>query len=118
MITLILSHGGPSRPLHFDRKLITIGRTKDSIIALNDKKVSRAHAKIELAGAVWKIEDLNSGNGTKVNGLRIDVHELALEDVIKIGDAELVVKAIEVDADEGGGGASDRTTDLNIEAID
>lgn len=114
MITLILTQDGKSRPLHLEQSPITFGRSKENtVVLLNDKKISRKHAKIEKAGAVWKLSDLDSGNGTKVNGLRVDVHELAIEDQIKIGDAELVVRAIESDEGEG-----ELTTDVNLEAIE
>lgn len=114
MITLMLTQAGQSRPLHFDQDVVTFGRSKDNTLPLNDRKVSRKHAKIERSGAVWKITDLESGNGTKVNGRKIDVHELALEDEIRIGDAELVVKALEVEDD----GASGATTDVDLKLAD
>ena len=114
MISLILTQDGKSRPLHLEQSTITFGRSKENTVPLlNDKKISRKHAKIEKAGPVWKITDLDSGNGTKVNGLRIDVHELAIEDQIKIGDIELVVRAMEDDDTE-----SNMTTDVNLGAVD
>jgi pSer/pThr/pTyr-binding forkhead associated (FHA) protein len=114
MITLMLTQAGETRPLHFDQDLVTFGRSKGNTLPLNDRKVSRKHAKIERAGAVWKITDLESGNGTRVNGQKIDVHELVLEDQIRIGDAELVVKAMEAETGE----ASDPATDLDIRIAD
>lgn len=114
MITLLLTQAGQSRPLHFDQDVVTFGRSKDNTLALNDKKVSRKHAKIERSGATWKITDLESGNGTRVNGTKVDVHELAVEDTIRIGDAELVVKALEADDD----GASGATTDVDLKLAD
>lgn len=114
MISLTLTQGGQSRPLHLDQDLVTFGRSKENTVPLNDRKVSRQHAKIERAGAVFKITDLESGNGTRVNGKKIDVHELALDDVIKIGDAELLVKALEPDEDA----QSAQTTDLDIRLTD
>ncbi|HEX7897503.1 MAG TPA: FHA domain-containing protein [Planctomycetota bacterium] len=117
MISLILTQDGKSRPLHLDQSTITFGRSKENTVPLlNDKKVSRKHAKIEKAGSVWKITDLDSGNGTKVNGLRIDVHELAIEDQIKIGDAELVVRAMEDDA--AGSESANMTTDVDLGAVE
>ena len=115
MITLILTQDGQSRPLHFEQSPITFGRSKENTVSFPaDLKVSRKHAKIERAGSVWKISDLDSGNGTKVNGLRIDVHELALEDQIKIGDAELVVRAIEEEETS----ESNLTTDVNLGSVE
>ncbi len=50
---------------------MTVGRSKDSDIHLDDVSISRQHAKITaIAGAVI-IEDLNSTNGTSVNGKKI-----------------------------------------------
>ena len=100
MITLILTQGNDSRPLHFEQELVTIGRSKDSILKIVDKKVSREHAKIERIGATFQISDLESGNGTKVNGKKIDFHVLADGDEIMIGDAHLLVRAIDGDSED------------------
>ena len=116
MISLILTQEGKARPLHLDQSTIIFGRSKECTVPLlNDKKISRKHAKIEKAGSVWKITDLDSGTGTKVNGLRIDVHELALEDKIKIGDAELVVTAME---DDDAGESANMATDVDLGAVE
>jgi ABC transport system ATP-binding/permease protein len=117
MISLVLTQEGKTRPLHLDQGTIIFGRSKECTVPLlNDKKISRKHAKIEKAGPVWKITDMDSGNGTKVNGLRIDVHELAIEDKIKIGDAELVVTAME--DDDTGGESANMTTDVDLGAVE
>jgi pSer/pThr/pTyr-binding forkhead associated (FHA) protein len=51
---------------------LAIGRSADSGIVLTEGKPSRNHARISLIdGAVW-LEDLNSTNGTFVNGTRVD----------------------------------------------
>jgi transcriptional regulator with AAA-type ATPase domain len=50
---------------------LTIGRSAACEIALDDDKVSRQHARIELDGGQLKIRDLGSRNGTRVNGKRI-----------------------------------------------
>ena len=51
---------------------MTVGRDPASLIVLSDDKCSRRHAEIELSQDGWLIEDLNSRNGTKINGTRID----------------------------------------------
>jgi len=91
MISLTLTHLGKTRPLHFDEDAIVIGRSKKCTLVLEDKKVSREHAKLERADGVWTIADCKSGNGTRVNGGKVEAHVLALQDIIRIGDAELVV---------------------------
>jgi len=95
MITLILSQGKDSRPLHFEQDLITVGRSRESAISIQDRKISRQHAKIERIGATYQITDLDSGNGTRVNGQKVDFQVLNVGDQIKVGDALLDVRAID-----------------------
>jgi pSer/pThr/pTyr-binding forkhead associated (FHA) protein/tetratricopeptide (TPR) repeat protein len=48
-----------------------IGRSLDCGIVLNDATVSRRHFQVEPQGDGWKMSDLGSGNGTKVDGQRV-----------------------------------------------
>ena len=50
---------------------ITVGRAVDNTIRLEDGTVSHHHAVLVLDGSDYKLRDLNSTNGTRVNGLRI-----------------------------------------------
>ena len=50
---------------------ILIGRGEDCDIVVNDRQVSRHHAKFEFNNGVSKVEDLDSKNGTYINGERI-----------------------------------------------
>jgi len=70
---------------------MTVGRDPSSRIVLSDDKCSRRHAEIELESDGWSIEDLNSRNGTKINGTRITERvPLTTGDVIGIGSLELL----------------------------
>jgi pSer/pThr/pTyr-binding forkhead associated (FHA) protein len=65
-----------------------IGRNPTTDITLLDENISREHAIVlldEETGA-YTIEDLQSSNGTKVNGKRIRSTELADTDEIEIGN--------------------------------
>jgi pSer/pThr/pTyr-binding forkhead associated (FHA) protein len=63
-----------------------IGRSPECEIRLFDDKVSRQHAKIwERAGVVF-IRDLNSSNGTFVDGVRVSHGALASGQALRIGD--------------------------------
>ena len=64
---------------------ITIGREEGNAIQLNDERVSRYHIKIQEDHTRLVITDLESTNGTKVNGKRIRTAELAHGDEIQIG---------------------------------
>lgn len=50
---------------------VTIGRDSDNTIILADAQVSRHHAEIAMQDGRWVIRDLESANGTFVNGLQI-----------------------------------------------
>lgn len=67
---------------------ITIGRERDNIIAItNETSVSRHHAQVIIAQDSVIIIDLNSSNGTFVNGVKIDSHQLKEADLIHCGNA-------------------------------
>src|SRR5438876_5294812 len=127
MLNLMLSEEGHSQTLNLSQDLISVGRSRENIIILKNKKASRAHAKIERIGSTYQITDLGSGNGTKVNGSKIDFHTLAAGDEIKIGDATLLLKSIddEISDDSEDEKDADRTdlsdterTELDAEAAD
>jgi pSer/pThr/pTyr-binding forkhead associated (FHA) protein len=69
---------------------ITIGREEGNIIQLNDERVSRFHAKIQLDHEQLVMTDLDSTNGTRVNGEDIQLRNLRFGDVIQIGRTVMV----------------------------
>ena len=60
---------------------MTLGRSRQCDIVLDDPNVSRQHAEIRPRGGSWVLSDLGSTNGSCLNGRRIDRPE-----VIKPGD--------------------------------
>jgi len=66
---------------------ISIGRDIANDFVINDSEVSRKHAKLTLEGDRYKIEDLNSTNGTYIDGQRlIGPHLMAIGEIIMFGD--------------------------------
>lgn len=65
-----------------------IGREKDNDIVLEDGAVSKRHAWILCRGNECRLFDLNSINGTKVNGQYIDKRILRDEDLIEFGNTK------------------------------
>src|SRR6266545_3205753 len=68
--------------------LITIGRGPDNTITINDPSVSTRHAQLELAGETYRLKDLDSTNGTRVNGIPITETMLRFDDRLRFGAAE------------------------------
>jgi transcriptional regulator with GAF, ATPase, and Fis domain len=75
---------------------VTLGRGLECEIQLTDAKVSRCHARVAREGARWALTDLESRNGTLVNGKRIDHQPLAALDEITLGDVRVLFVADEV----------------------
>src|SRR6516162_11712207 len=101
MLTLILKEGAAPVTLNLSDDVITLGRSKENNIVLKNIKASRRHARIERIGATYQITDLGSGNGTKVNGKKIDFDTLKAGDEIRVGDAILVLESIDDAVDAG-----------------
>ena len=70
-------------------KPVTLGRGDDADVTLDDAGASRIHAAIRYWDDIFVIRDMNSRNGTLLNGNQIDVAKLNPGDVIRIGDTEL-----------------------------
>ena len=65
---------GKAHPL--TRPLTTIGRGADQDCILADIAVSRRHITISIEGSRYRLKDLGSGNGSLLNGARVDVNLL------------------------------------------
>ncbi len=76
-----------------EKKRITIGRTPDNDIVLDNRGVSRRHAQIEFGENQAVIIDNESLNGTFVNSRRVSEEILKDSDTINIGKYSLVFHA-------------------------
>jgi pSer/pThr/pTyr-binding forkhead associated (FHA) protein len=83
---------GPDRGKEFDQVAapVTVGREEGNLIQLNDQRVSRNHLKIHESGDAVLLTDLQSTNGTKVNGESVHVWQLQPGDLITAGRSMLV----------------------------
>ena len=71
---------------------VRIGRGSDNDIVLRDPSVSHHHAVLERQPKGFRLRDLNSTNGTQVDGRRIDTIEVAVGAKIKIGKTMLQLR--------------------------
>jgi len=69
---------------------MTVGREAESDITIPLNSISRNHARIFPHNEEFIIEDLNSTNGTYVNGVRISRCVLRHNDLIRVGDATIL----------------------------
>ena len=69
---------------------VTIGREEGNSIQLNDERVSRFHLKIQEDRDKIVITDLESTNGTKVNGEDVQLRILRFGDLISVGRSVLL----------------------------
>ncbi len=74
-----------------EKSRITIGRTSDNDVILDNRGISRKHAEIELAGNTAVLIDNESLNGTFINDRRTEEEILKDNDVITIGKFNLVL---------------------------
>ncbi len=70
---------------------VTIGRDPSSNLCINDANVSRTHAQLTDNGREVVLRDLNSTNGTMVNGRRIADAVIGLGDVIHVGNSQILL---------------------------
>ena len=90
MAKLVLSFNGETvREYELDQEIMTIGRKTDNDIHIDNLAVSGNHAKILTILNDSFIEDLDSTNGTLINGEKITKHALQNGEVIVIGKHEL-----------------------------
>jgi len=72
--------------------VLTIGRSSTADVTINDHKVSRIHCQIEVSGDKCILSDLNSTNGTFVNGKRVTEWELHHDDQLCVGITTFILK--------------------------
>ncbi len=79
------------RSYRFHQIVTTIGRTNGNDLIISGRTVSRRHARLWFDNGRWYLEDLQSANGTLINGVRISQAQALNDgDVINFGD-EIVV---------------------------
>jgi hypothetical protein len=85
----ILNGPGKDRVFTMRSTVTTIGRGTDNDLVLESTDVSRHHARVECNGGQWRLVDLGSTNGTKVNGQPVREVVLRPGDRIDFGTLQL-----------------------------
>ena len=82
------------------REKTSIGRAPNNDITISDIAMSRRHVEIDKFPEGFRLRDLDSGNGTILNGYRIRVAQLRNDDIIEIGNVRFRFEQTGGDPDE------------------
>lgn len=89
MPILIVRQGNQKNQFVLKNNVTTIGRSPDNTLPLNDTKLLRYHCQIIKNAEGYKLMDLGAG-GISVNTQKVKERLLQNEDIIKVGDGEIV----------------------------
>jgi len=90
---VILSSGMAGRSLDLKVDRTTIGRVDDNMFSIAEASVSSHHCEVLLRGSDIVIHDLNSTNGTFINGEKITEAVLKPGQTLRLGQVELRLEA-------------------------
>lgn len=86
---VILNQGMSGRTFDLQIERTTVGRVEDNTFQIADASVSSHHAEILLRGSDIVIRDLNSTNGTFINGEKVSESPLKSGQTLRFGQVEL-----------------------------
>jgi HD-GYP domain-containing protein (c-di-GMP phosphodiesterase class II) len=84
----LLAVSGPFRGQRFrldPARQYSLGRSTNAEIPIEDQNVSRVHCRFEFRDGEWFVFDLDSSNGTYVNGERVRSRRLLIGDQVRLG---------------------------------
>jgi hypothetical protein len=93
-IEFTVAHAGTIKTYRFGRRIL-VGRAPSADLRLDDPRVSRLHARIEMRDDGVYVEDLGSRNGTAVDGTTVTgPRRLEVDDEVTVGPAALVFRGV------------------------
>lgn len=95
-VTFLVLEGVDKGRVYRDLSIpVTIGREEGNALRLNDERVSRYHAKIQYEDGDVIVTDLDSTNGTRVNGAAVQIRRLRAGDQLSVGRTMLLFGTME-----------------------
>ena len=84
-----------------ERGVVVVGRGPSVDVAFDDPSMSRQHVAVEYAGNGFRVRDLGSTNGLRLNGTAVQVGDLTDGDRFEIGHTvfQLVIEDAEIEPD-------------------
>ena len=86
---VLLSEGYTGRSYELKAETTTVGRVADNAFEIPEASVSSHHAELILRGTDVLVKDLNSTNGTFINGERITDGTLKSGQILRLGTIEM-----------------------------
>lgn len=86
-----LRYSSPSQGVVFVElggRPVTVGRSKDCQLVLEDESASRRHCEVRYSQGSFYLHDLGSKNGTYVNGRQVKMHALKDRDLISVANSQ------------------------------
>lgn len=85
---------GTEREVRVDGRPLTIGRARENGLVLHDARVSRFHGRLQARRGALVYTDLDSTNGSRVNGVPVSEVVLGEGDRIELGNTVIVVESV------------------------
>ena len=102
---VVLSEGLTGRSHELKAEKTTVGRVEDNTFQIPDPSVSSHHCEIILRGAEVVIRDLDSTNGTFINGQQITEATLKPSQILRLGQVE-----VRMESEQAGSQAAQKRT--------
>jgi len=77
---------GGGIPIVLDKKNLLVGRANECDVVLPLRTVSSQHCRLILHEGYWRVKDLDSRNGTRVNNVKVDEHVVEPGDMIALAN--------------------------------
>ncbi|MGB8266619.1 MAG: FHA domain-containing protein, partial [Candidatus Velthaea sp.] len=93
-IEITVVDAGTIKTYRFGRRIL-VGRAGSADLRIDDPRVSRLHARIEMREDGVYVEDLGSRNGTTVDGTSVTgARLLAVDDEVAVGSASIIFRGV------------------------
>jgi uncharacterized protein YkwD len=86
---VLVQPDGTEKRLPLDRAPVVVGRADDCDLRIEEQRASRRHFQVEPSDRGWVLRDLESSNGTAVNGFAVSLALLNAGDTIEVGGCDI-----------------------------
>ncbi len=91
---LLIGKGNQARRVSIKGQPVQIGTDPSNDVVLHDNTVSRFHCRIEPTPCALRVRDLESRNGTFINGVRVFYAEVAAGSMLHVGHTDLPLRSV------------------------